>query len=84
MQMAPREELTKRQKQFLAMVGKGKLNQEIASIFNLSSRTVENTISQARTRLKARTTAQCILIAIAREELGLTHEGDCFVPDNLG
>ncbi len=81
--MTEPQELTKRQKQFLALCAQGKLNQEIAYINKLSIRTVENAMALARKRLNAQTTAQAILIAIAREELGLDHDGLCFLPNDF-
>ena len=75
------KELTKRQKEFLAMTAQGLMHEKIAEICVVSPETVRNSLARARERMKASTTAQCVVLAIAREELGLTHEGYCYVPN---
>jgi hypothetical protein len=62
------------------MVGRGMTYQQIADECVLDRGTVHNTITSARQRLGGVSTIQALLIAIAREELGLTHDGICFLP----
>ena len=54
---------------------------EIAQECVLSKDTVNSTITKARQRIGAKTVAQAVILAIAREELGLTHTGECFVAE---
>lgn len=62
------------------MSAQGKTYAEIAEICFVSIETVRGTLTKARERMGANTTAQAAVIAIAREELGLTHDGLVFVP----
>lgn len=73
--------LTKRQIEFLAMTAKGMTNEQIAKECFVAKSTVESSFSEARKRLETKTTAQTVLKAISREELGLDHTGECFIPD---
>lgn len=75
------ERLTERQKDFLVRNAQGETYAQIAEKCFVSIGTVKSTFAQARSRLQAFTTAQCIVYAISREELGLTHDGLCFIPD---
>jgi DNA-binding CsgD family transcriptional regulator len=54
---------------------------QIAVECKVSHKTVENTIAKARKRLNAATTAQAVVISVAREELGIDHNGRAFVPE---
>lgn len=72
--------LTLRQKEFLAMAARGNTHKKIAEECFVSPKTVTSAFTNARSRLEASTTAQVIVLAIAREELGITHDGVCFVP----
>jgi len=54
---------------------------QIAQECRVSVRTVENNISLARKRLGTTTTAQTLIQAIAREEIGMDHNRTCFIPD---
>lgn len=76
------KELTKRQKECLAAVAQGKQYEQIAQDKKISPHTVRNNIIAARKKLGATTTAQAVILAISREELGLSHDGICFVPYN--
>lgn len=58
--------------------------EQIAETCFVSTDTVRSTLVNARQRLGANTTAQAAVIAIAREELGLTHEGLVYVPIEPG
>jgi DNA-binding NarL/FixJ family response regulator len=72
--------LTKRQIEFLSMTASGMTNEEIAKVCCVAKSTVVDAFSEARKRLGTRTTAQTVLLAISREELGLDHNGRCFIP----
>ena len=61
------------------MTAQGKSADQIARECFVSVNTVRSTVVDARARLKANNTAHCIIIAIAREELGLDHDGNCFI-----
>lgn len=76
--------LTPRQAEFLAKSAKGMSYKEIAKDCFVSINTVESTFLNARKRLEVKTNLQCFSVAISREELGLDHDGVCFVPDNKG
>lgn len=73
------QSLTARQKQFLALTARGFQYAQIAHACGVSIKTIENQLSMARKRIGATTTAQCVVIAIAREELGIDHDGNCYV-----
>jgi DNA-binding NarL/FixJ family response regulator len=73
--------LTKRQAEFLAKSARGMTYEEIAKTSFVTKNTVRSTFTSARKRLGAETNTQCVVMAIAREELGLSHDGICFVPD---
>lgn len=77
------EGLTKRQIEFLAKSAQGMTSEQIAKSCFVSHNTVRSTFSAARARIGATTTVQCVIMAIAREELGLDHDGNCYVP-NIG
>lgn len=72
--------LTNRQIEFLAMSARGITNAEIAKICFVSLNTVVSTFTEARKRLECKTTTQCVVKAISREEIGLDHDGIAFVP----
>lgn len=73
--------LTKRQKEFLAKSAQGLTSGKIAEVFCVSDSTVRSTFAKAKERLGATTTVQAVVLAIAREELGLDHEGFCYMPE---
>lgn len=73
--------LTKRQVEFLAKSAQGMTSEQIAKSCYVTANTVRSTFTEARKRLGATTTVQCVIMAIAREELGLDHEGYCYIPD---
>lgn len=73
--------LTKRQIEFLSMTAGGMTNDEIAKVCCVAKSTVVDAFAEARKRLETRTTPQTVLLAISREELGLDHDGNCFIPD---
>lgn len=73
--------LTKRQVEFLAKSAQGMTYEEIAETSFVTKNTVRSTFTAARKRLYAKTNTQCVVIAIAREELGLSYDGICFVPN---
>lgn len=72
--------LTTRQLEFLAKSARGMTYEEIAKDSYVALTTVTAAISKARQRLEVRTTLQCFAVAIAREELGIDHDGCCFIP----
>jgi DNA-binding CsgD family transcriptional regulator len=74
-------ELTKRQKEFLAKSAQGMTSGKIAGVFCVSDNTVRSTFAAAKERLGAKTTVQAVVLAIAREELGLQHDGFCYMPE---
>lgn len=71
--------LTKRQKELLAMSARGKRTKEIAKELFISEATVRTTLASAKERLGAHTSMHTIVLAISREELGIDHNGVCFV-----
>ena len=71
--------LTQRQLEFLALIANGMRPVEIAELCVLSRGTVNATIDKARQRIGARNNSQAVVLAIAREELGLAHDGQCFI-----
>lgn len=73
--------LTERQKQFLAKSAQGMTSGKIAGVFSVSDSTVRSTLASAKKSLGASTTAQAVVLAIAREELGLDHEGFCYITE---
>lgn len=72
--------LTARQAEFLALSARGMTYNQIAEKCCVTIDTVKATISKARNRLEAQTSLQCFSIAVAREELGIDHEGVAFIP----
>jgi len=72
--------LTKRQSEFLAMSARGLTYQQIAEECFVAIGTVRGTFEKARLRIGASTNVQAVVLAISREELGLTHDGQVFVP----
>jgi DNA-binding CsgD family transcriptional regulator len=58
------DELSKREKEVLTWVARGKTAWEVATILHLSRRTVEWYINQARIRLNAATVVQAVVMAI--------------------
>jgi len=75
------KQLTQRQLEFLAKSARGMTQEEIAKECYVVKSTVKSTIGEARERLEVKTTLQCLCVAIAREELGLDHDGVCFIPN---
>ncbi len=76
--------LTRRQKEFLALSAQGNTAKQIAYKFTLSIATVNATMRAAKARMGTNTISQTIILAVAREELGVTHDGYCYVPkENL-
>lgn len=63
------------------MTARGMTYEQIAKSKFVAVSTVRAAFTKARERKGASTTAQCIVLAIAHEELGLTHDGVCFVPE---
>ena len=76
------KELSSRQKEFLCKLAQGKLYKQIALEYNISDRTIRNTIVNIKKKYNAQNTAQCVVIAISREELGVDQGGECFIPEN--
>jgi DNA-binding NarL/FixJ family response regulator len=74
------KELTHRQKEFLVLSAVGMTYNQIAEKCVVEPSTVKNTFAEARKRLETSTTTQCLLLAIAREEIGITHDGIAFLP----
>ena len=63
------DQLTPRQREALEWVSHGKSNQEIARIMQLSPATVEKHLRLARQALGVRTTAQAVILAMARNQI---------------
>lgn len=61
------------------MTAQGKMQDQIAYECGIKIKSVENTIAKAKERLGAKTVSQAVIIAISREELGIDHDGHCFV-----
>ena len=66
-------ELTGREREVVAMVGRGLSNDEIADVLYLSPLTVKTHVSRAMTKLHARDRAQLVVLAFRS---GLTRLGD--------
>jgi DNA-binding CsgD family transcriptional regulator len=62
------------------MTAVGSTYNEIARECFVTYSTVETTLENARARLSAKTTAHCVVLAIALELLILTHDGRVVVP----
>jgi len=63
------------------MVACGMNYKDIAEKEVISEHTVATTIRNAKEAYNAANTAQCVVLAIAREELVLNHDGSCRVSD---
>lgn len=74
--------LTKKQAEYLAESAKGKTYEEISDIFYVTVDTVTRSIAEARKRSETKTTLQCFARAVAREEIGIDHEGLVFIPNH--
>jgi DNA-binding CsgD family transcriptional regulator len=74
------EALTPRQAEILAHVANGKREREIAKILFISTRTVEKTLGNARRLFGARNNVQLLAMAVADEQLILSHDGDVRIP----
>lgn len=61
--------LTKRQRECLDLVRKGKTSLQIGAELGLSYRTVDQYIGEAARRLQARNRAQAVAEAVARGEI---------------
>ena len=61
--------LTKRQRECLELVRRGKTSLQIAGELGLSHRTVNQYIGEAARRLQARNRAQAVAEAVARGEI---------------
>jgi DNA-binding CsgD family transcriptional regulator len=72
--------LSRRELEFLALAGNGFTRNKIAQAFCVSPMTVKHTFARARARTGAASTAHCVVLAIAREQLILDHEGVVHVP----
>lgn len=77
-----RQILTRRQMEFLSMIGNGMKPAEIAEELTISRRTVEWTLRSAKERLEANNLPQMIVKAIALELLILDHDGTLRTPQN--
>lgn len=75
-----RMSLTERQVEFLSAFGRGMRIPAIAGEYELTVQAVETTLKRARERYAVGTTVEALVIAIAREEIGLTHDGVCYTP----
>lgn len=73
--------LTQRQREVLAKSAQGFTSEQIANFLFISHNTVRSTFTSARKRLKASNTTQAVVLAIAKEELCLNHEGYCYTPE---
>jgi len=72
--------LTRRERDILALAGRGRTNQEIADELFISSRTVKCTLHRACVRLGAHNRTQAVLMAIRRGDL---HILEMFSQDEL-
>ncbi|UCG83858.1 MAG: helix-turn-helix transcriptional regulator [Dehalococcoidia bacterium] len=72
--------LTRREKDVLALAGRGLTNQEIADELFISARTVKCTLHRACVRLGAHNRTQAVIQAIRRGDL---HILEMFSPDDL-
>jgi DNA-binding CsgD family transcriptional regulator len=72
--------LTKREKDVLALAGRGLTNQEIADELFISARTVKCTLHRACVRLEAHNRTQAVILALRR---GALHILEMFSTDDL-
>ena len=72
--------LTGRERDILALAGRGLTNQEIADELFISPRTVKGTLHRACARLGARNRTQAVILAMRR---GALHILDMFSADDL-
>lgn len=63
--------MTNRERQFLTELARGRTQNEIARLYGLHIRTVEESIKSARSKLSAKTTTQAVVKALARGLLDL-------------
>lgn len=64
-------QLSPRERQILILVANGATNSNIAKALDLSERTIETTLWQARHKLGAANRAQAVAIAIKRRDIDL-------------
>jgi DNA-binding CsgD family transcriptional regulator len=72
--------LTNRERDVLALAGRGLTNQEIADSLFISTRTVKCTLHRACVRLEARNRTQAVILAMRQ---GALHILDMFSADDL-
>lgn len=72
--------LTRRERDVLALAGRGLTNQEIADELFISTRTVKCTLHRACVRLGAHNRTQAVILGIRRGDL---HILEMFSPDDL-